>query len=46
VSIGPVTSAEASARGLRVVAEAATSDLEGLVAAVKAAASSLAPPGS
>ncbi len=39
VSIGPVTSAEAAARGLRVVAEAATHDREGLVQAVKLAAS-------
>ncbi len=35
VSIGPETSAAASANGLRVVAEAATHDLEGLVAAVE-----------
>jgi uroporphyrinogen-III synthase len=40
VSIGPVTSAEAVARGLRVVGEAATHDREGLAAAVKLAASS------
>lgn len=39
VSIGPVTSAEARRLGLRVVAEAATHDLEGLVAAVTLAAS-------
>jgi uroporphyrinogen III methyltransferase / synthase len=39
VSIGPVTSAEAVARGLRVVAEASTHDREGLVEAVKLAAS-------
>jgi uroporphyrinogen III methyltransferase/synthase len=39
VSIGPATTAEASARGLRVVAEAETHDLEGLVRAVKLAAS-------
>ena len=38
VSIGPVTSAAARARGLRVVAEAATHDREGLVEAVKLAA--------
>jgi uroporphyrinogen III methyltransferase/synthase len=35
VSIGPVTSAAARARGLRVAAEAGTHDREGLVAAVK-----------
>jgi uroporphyrinogen III methyltransferase / synthase len=40
VSIGPVTSAEAGAFGLRVVAEAATHDREGLAEAVKLAASS------
>ena len=39
VSIGPVTSAEARARGLQVVVEADTHDREGLVAAVKLAAS-------
>jgi uroporphyrinogen-III synthase len=39
VSIGPVTSAEARRAGLGVVAEAETHDLEGLVAAVKLAAS-------
>jgi uroporphyrinogen III methyltransferase / synthase len=39
VSIGPVTSAEARARGLRVVAEAGTHDREGVAAAVKLAAS-------
>jgi uroporphyrinogen-III synthase len=39
VSIGPVTSREARRHGLRVVAEAATHDLEGLVAAVRLAAS-------
>lgn len=39
VSIGPVTSAEARRLGLRVVAEAAGHDREGLVAAVKLAAS-------
>jgi uroporphyrinogen-III synthase len=39
VSIGPVTSAEAVRGGLEVVAEAKTHDLEGLVAAVKLAAS-------
>jgi uroporphyrinogen III methyltransferase/synthase len=39
VSIGPVTSAEARALGLRVLAEAPTHDREGLVAAVKLAAS-------
>lgn len=40
VSIGPVTSAAARDCGLRVVAEAATHDLDGLVGAVKLAASS------
>lgn len=35
VSIGPVTSAEAHGRGLRVVAEAGSHDREGLVRAVK-----------
>ena len=40
VSIGPVTSEEARRHGLRVVAEAPTSDLDGLVEAVKLAASS------
>lgn len=39
VSIGPVTSAAARARGLRVVAEARTHDREGLGEAVKLAAS-------
>ena len=39
VSIGPVTSAEARRHGLRVVAEAGTHDREGLVSAVKLAAS-------
>jgi len=39
VSIGPVTSAEAREAGLRVVAEAESHDREGLVAAVKLAAS-------
>jgi uroporphyrinogen-III synthase len=38
VSIGPVTSAEARGLGLRVVAEAASHDRKGLVAAVKLAA--------
>lgn len=38
VSIGPVTTAAARARGLDVVAEASTHDREGLVAAVKLAA--------
>jgi uroporphyrinogen III methyltransferase/synthase len=38
VSIGPVTSAEAEACGLRVVAESSTHDREGLVEAVKLAA--------
>jgi uroporphyrinogen III methyltransferase/synthase len=44
VSIGPVTSAEAEAGGLRVVAEAATHDREGLVEAVKLAASRASSP--
>lgn len=39
VSIGPVTSAEAAQVGLRVVAEARSHDREGLVEAVKLAAS-------
>lgn len=39
VSIGPVTSEEANRVGLRVVAEAEAHDLEGLVRAVKLAAS-------
>ncbi|MGH3022297.1 MAG: uroporphyrinogen-III synthase [Gaiellaceae bacterium] len=39
VSIGPVTSAEARRVGLRVVAEAETHDREGLLLAVKLAAS-------
>ena len=39
VSIGPVTSAEARDAGLEVVAEAESHDLDGLVAAVKLAAS-------
>jgi uroporphyrinogen-III synthase len=38
VSIGPVTTAEARAHGLRVVAEAVTHDREGLAEAVKLAA--------
>jgi uroporphyrinogen III methyltransferase/synthase len=42
VSIGPVTTAEAERSGLRVVAEARDHDLDGLVAAVKLAASSIA----
>ena len=42
VSIGPQTTAEARRGGLRVVAEARRHDLEGLVAAVKLAASSIA----
>ena len=42
VSMGPVTSEEAARRGLRVVAEARTSDLDGLVEAVKLAASNSA----
>ena len=44
VSIGPVTTAEAGARGLRVVAEAATHDRDGLVEAVKLAASRASSP--
>ena len=40
VSIGPITSAEAGRHGVRIVAEAATHDLEGLVQAVKLVASS------
>ena len=39
VSIGPVTSAEAERQGLSVVVEAETHDLDGLVEAVKLAAS-------
>ncbi|HEX2045129.1 MAG TPA: uroporphyrinogen-III synthase [Gaiellaceae bacterium] len=39
VSIGPVTSRAARERGLRVAAEATTPDVEGLVRAVKLAAS-------
>jgi uroporphyrinogen-III synthase len=39
VSIGPVTSGEAERRGVSIVAEAETHDLEGLVRAVKLAAS-------
>ena len=42
VSIGPVTSEEARRQGLEIVAEAARHDLEGLVEAVKLAASSIA----
>ena len=42
VSIGPVTSDEARRHGLRVVAEARTHDVDGLVEAVKVAASSIA----
>jgi uroporphyrinogen III methyltransferase / synthase len=42
VSIGPVTSGEARRHGLDVVAEAASHDLEGLVRAVKLAASQAA----
>jgi uroporphyrinogen-III synthase len=41
VSIGPVTSAEARRLGLEIVAEAETHDLEGLVRAVRLAASRL-----
>jgi uroporphyrinogen III methyltransferase/synthase len=43
VSIGPVTSEEARRLGLRVVAEAASHDLDGLVEAVWLAASRLPP---
>ena len=39
VSIGPVTSAEAELLGLEIAGEAETHDLEGLVRAVKLAAS-------
>jgi uroporphyrinogen III methyltransferase/synthase len=39
ISIGPVTTGEAERLGLRVLAEAETHDLEGLVEAVKLAAS-------
>ena len=42
VSIGPQTTGEAERRGLRVVAEARRHDLDGVVAAVKLAASSIA----
>jgi uroporphyrinogen III methyltransferase / synthase len=42
VSIGPVTSEEARRLGIRVLAEAETHDLDGLAAAVKLAASSIA----
>ena len=42
VTIGPVTSAEARARGLDVVEEAETHDVDGLAAAVKLAASRIA----
>jgi uroporphyrinogen III methyltransferase/synthase len=42
VTIGPVTSAEARRVGLRVVSEAASHDLDGLVEAVRAAVSGLA----
>jgi uroporphyrinogen-III synthase len=41
VSIGPVTTAEARRRSVRVVEEAVTHDLEGLVQAVRLAASRL-----
>jgi uroporphyrinogen-III synthase len=43
VSIGPLTSEEARRHGLRVVAEASSHDLEGLVEAVRLAASRPAP---
>jgi uroporphyrinogen III methyltransferase/synthase len=42
VSIGPVTSGEARRRGLSVVAEASSHDLDGLIEAVTLAASNLA----
>jgi uroporphyrinogen III methyltransferase / synthase len=42
VTIGPVTSAQARAGGLDVVAEAETHDVDGLTAAVKLAASRIA----
>jgi uroporphyrinogen-III synthase len=42
VSIGPVTSAEAERSGLSIVSEARSHELEGLVEAVKLAASSIA----
>ncbi len=42
VSIGPITSAQARRHGLAVVAEAGTHDLDGLVEAVRLAASSIA----
>ncbi len=44
VSIGPVTTAEGRACGLRVVAEAASHDRDGLVEAVKLAASRASSP--
>jgi uroporphyrinogen-III synthase len=43
VSIGPQTSAAARAGGIRVLAEAAAHDLDGLLAAVEAAAVNLRP---
>ena len=42
VSIGPVTTAEAERSGLRIVSEARRHDLDGLVEAVRLAASSIA----
>jgi uroporphyrinogen III methyltransferase / synthase len=42
VSIGPATTAEAERSGLRIVSAARRHDLDGLVAAVKLAASSIA----
>lgn len=42
VTIGPITSAEARARGLDVVEEAETHDVDGLTAAVKLASSRIA----
>jgi uroporphyrinogen-III synthase len=45
VSIGPETTREAEARGVRVVAEAENHDLDGLVAAVAEASRKVEPPG-
>jgi uroporphyrinogen-III synthase len=45
VSIGPQTTAAAETAGLRLIAEAQTHDLEGLVAAVETAAQLLGRPG-
>jgi uroporphyrinogen-III synthase len=41
VSIGPVTSAEARRHDLRVIAEAEAPDVEGVLAAIKLAASNI-----